>query len=137
MSADFQSQSQDKWAYRFAFFDAHGLPDTPGFKEAAAKLPWKDRLKVLMNFWAFFFGPIYFIIIGLWKKALVLFGIAVATGFVIGVISSLLGFYSAGLGNGLGVAFGIMYAMIANHAYYLKMVKKQDNWNPFEGVRWF
>ncbi|MEX5897253.1 DUF2628 domain-containing protein [Proteus vulgaris] len=39
-----------------------------------------------MNIWAFFFGFIYFLILGLWRKALTLFAINIAVFTIIGFL---------------------------------------------------
>jgi hypothetical protein len=132
MSTDSQSSAQSSWDFRFAFFDAHGAPSTPEYKEAFKQLHWKERIKVGMNAWALFFGPLYLLYLGLWKKALVLYAIAFAVMFVAVLLGA-----PDGLLNGIGIALGILIAMSTNYAYYLKKVKNQDGWNPFEGVRWF
>jgi hypothetical protein len=137
MSTDTQLQSQDKWAFRFAFFDAHGGPNTTSFKEAIKDLPSKERMVIKNNFLGFF-GPFYMISLGLWKKALVLlvtFVVAYVAIFAIGVglqaqriPSPILMFILFNVGFGFGPAI--------NYAYYLKKVKNRDGWNPFEGLSW-
>ncbi|MBB4128722.1 hypothetical protein GGR77_004053 [Xanthomonas translucens] len=120
-----------KWQFRFDFFDRHGGPASPGFKPAFKALPsFGDRLKINMNFFAFFFGWIYFFILGLWRKAIVLIGISV----LIGVLSL---FLPKMFVNGLGVAYSVLVGMIANYAYYLEVRKGSTSWNPFEGMRWW
>ena len=88
------------------------------------------------NVIAFFFGPIYFFVLGLWKKNLALIGVIIAVNIVIGVIFAILGMdVPAALGTGLNVVFSMMYALTANYAYYLKEVKGEQGWNPFKGMR--
>ncbi len=83
-----------------------------------------------MNFFAFFFGWIYFFILGLWRKAIVLIGISL----LIGVLSF---FLPKMVVNGLGVGYSVLVGMIANYAYYLEVKKGSTSWNPFEGMRWW
>ncbi|KLD79255.1 DUF2628 domain-containing protein [Xanthomonas hyacinthi] len=120
-----------KWQFRFDFFDRHGGPASPDFKAAFKALPsFGDRLKINMNFFAFFFGWIYFFILGLWRKAIVLIGISL----LIGVLS----FFLPGMVvNGLGVGYSVLVGLIANYAFYLDRKKGSTSWNPFEGMRWW
>ncbi len=37
--------------------------------------------------------------------------------------------------TGLSVGISVMWAMVANYAYYIKETKGLDGWNPFEGIR--
>jgi hypothetical protein len=39
------------------------------------------------------------------------------------------------LDSGMSAAFSVMYAIMTNYAYYLKEVKGEQSWNPFEGMR--
>lgn len=82
-----------------------------------------------MNFYAFFFGVIYFFIIGLWRKALSLIGISI-------VVSIVASFLPAAFQNVLWLPLSLLTGMIANYAYYLDKVKGSTSWNPFEGMRW-
>lgn len=120
-----------KWQFRFDFFDRHGGPSSPEFKPAFKALPSiGDRLKINMNFFAFFFGWIYFFILGLWRKAIVLIGISLLVGVLAFVLPRM-------VANGLGVAYSVLVGMIANYAFYLDRVKGSTSWNPFEGMRWW
>lgn len=129
---DFRNDSSlpEKWKKRFAFFEQFGAPNAPAYKEELKKLEWKQRVLINANIWAFFFGPIYMAIIGLWKKALVLFGGIL----VIDTIAVALHLPGPVL-NGVGIGFGVLCALCTNYAFYLKRVKGQDGWNPFEGMR--
>ncbi|NHX22235.1 DUF2628 domain-containing protein, partial [Escherichia coli] len=68
----------EKWQERFSFFDQYGSPKTSEYKAAYKALPFGKRILIGMNIWAFFFGFIYFLILGLWRKALTLFAINIA-----------------------------------------------------------
>lgn len=119
-----------KWQFRFDFFDRYGAPSTPEYKAAFKALPFMDRLKINMNFFALFFGFIYFFILGMWRKALGLIGISLAVGIVAA-------FLPDAIGRGLGIAYSLLVGMAANYAYYLDQRKGSVSWNPFEGVRWW
>lgn len=131
MTTSTQSRFPEKWAQRFAFFDQHGAPNTASFKTALATLGHADKIKMNANIWAFFFGPIYLCLLGLWKKALVLTAVA-GSALVLAAALNLPGFVQFGLGFGSSVLF----ALCTNYAYYLKCIKGKDGWNAFEGLRW-
>lgn len=127
----------EKWQERFAFFDQHGGPQAPGHKEALKALPFRKGLMIGMNFIAWFFGPIYLFVLGMWRKNLSL--IAIISGIMI--VSALIEVMfditlPHALNMGINVAFSMMYAKITNYGYYLTQVKGSKSWNPFEGMRW-
>ncbi|MGF6199448.1 DUF2628 domain-containing protein [Pseudomonas laurylsulfatiphila] len=126
-----------KWQERFAFFDQYGAPKSPDFKLGFKQLPARKRILINLNFIAFFFGPIYFFVLGLWKKNLAIIAIIVALSFVLALIFTLLGYEEApkALNSGMNIVFALMYGLSANYAYYLKQVNGSQGWNPFEGLR--
>jgi len=126
-----------KWQERFAFFEQHGAPNAPGFRDALKALPKPKQRLMTLNIVAFFFGVIYFFVLGLWKKNLSLLAIIVTVSILIEFA-----FFAAGhpmprpLNTGLNVGFATLYSYSANYAYYLKKVKGSQSWNPFEGMGW-
>ncbi len=125
-----------KWKERFAFFEQNGAPDTPEHKAAIKAAKPALRVLIGMNIIAFFFGFIYFFVLGLWKKNLVLIAGFFCVGLVIGIVEIIIGAdLPLGAYYGIGLAMGLMWSMIANYAYYLKEIKGSDNWNPFEGIK--
>ncbi|MEW4950644.1 DUF2628 domain-containing protein [Pseudomonas asiatica] len=125
-----------KWRERFAFFDQYGAPTSEPYKAAFRALPFGKKLLINNNFIAFFFGPIYWFVLGLWKKNLVMLALMIAIGV-------LLSYYEIATGseiprpldNGISMAFAFLYSFLTNRAYYLKQTKGQQSWNPFEGQR--
>nr|BFD40888.1 hypothetical protein FFPRI1PSEUD_23870 [Pseudomonas sp. FFPRI_1] len=88
------------------------------------------------NVIAFFFGPIYLFVLGLWKKNLAMLGIILAINVVLSVIFEILGMeFPKPLTTGLNVAVSMTYALMTNYSYYLKEVKGEQSWNPFQGMR--
>ena len=126
-----------KWQERFDFFDTYGAPSDPSYKEAFKTLPgFKKKILINANVIAFFFGPIYLFVLGLWKKNLALLGIFVAINIALSVIFAIIGMeFPRPLSTGLSIALSMMYALMANYAYYLKEVKGEQGWNPFKGMR--
>lgn len=126
-----------KWQKRFSFFDNYGAPSDPRHKQAVKELPdFKSKVLISANLIAFIFGPIYLFVLGLWKKNLALIGLMLAIQLVLAFVFALLGKdMPQAIGSGLNVAFSMMYALTTNYAYYLKEVKGEQSWNPFEGMR--
>ncbi|KAF1051873.1 MAG: hypothetical protein GAK43_02213 [Stenotrophomonas maltophilia] len=113
----------DTWKFRFAFFEQNGIPgflsNSPQFKEAFKALSFMDRIKVAMNYFAFFFGPIYLLILGLWKKALVLFALSIAASVILALFHM----------PAAGIAISMYYSVRANGYYYQKIVEGKDDWS--------
>ena len=126
-----------KWQERFDFFDTYGAPNDPRYKEAVKTLPGvKKKILINANVIAFFFGPIYLFVLGLWKKNLALFGIFLAIHIALSVIFAIIGMeFPRPLSTGLSIAMSMMYTLMTNYAYYLKEVKGEQGWNPFKGMR--
>ncbi|WP_268801115.1 DUF2628 domain-containing protein [Pseudomonas huanghezhanensis] len=131
------SKYSAKWQERFAFFDTNGAPGDPRYKAALKTLPtFGKKVLINANVIAFFFGPIYLFVLGLWKKNLALLGTIFLVYVVLVVIFAILGMeFPKALDNGLGVGFSFTYAIVTNYAYYLKEVKGEQGWNPFKGMR--
>ena len=72
-------QLKEKWRFRFQFFDANGAPGlfkkNMAYYSATRSLSFMNRVKISANFLALFFGPIYFFVLGMWRKNLSLIGI--------------------------------------------------------------
>ncbi len=119
------------WQRRFAFFSQYGpVGSTPEAKAAYRALPFWERTRLGFNLWAFFFGPFYLLVKGMWRKALTLLGISVA----IGVTSVLLGVPDS-WDRALAMGYNAAIATMANWAYYLHVAEGSQSWNPFEGFR--
>jgi hypothetical protein len=126
-----------KWQERFAFFDQYGGPQAPDFKAALKALPSNKRRLIAMNIIAFFFGPVYLFVLGMWRKNLSFLAIVVGIGMFESIIELTLDIdIPRGLDMGVNIAMAMMYGMSTNYGYYLKQVKGSKSWNPFEGMRW-
>ncbi|NBF13229.1 DUF2628 domain-containing protein [Pseudomonas sp. Fl4BN1] len=126
-----------KWQERFNFFDTYGSPSDPRYKVAIKTLPgFKKKMLINANVIAFFFGPIYLFVLGLWKKNLAMLGIILTINVVLSVIFAILGMeFPKPLTTGLNIAVSMTYALMTNYSYYLKEVKGEQSWNPFQGMR--
>jgi len=127
MNAVDLSRFSPKWQFRFNFFQQHGAPKEPGFKQAWKALSFGDRLKVNINFFAFFFGFIYLLILGMWRKALGVLGINIALGIVTLFLPDI-------VARAVFIAMNFLVASSTNYSYYLEQVKGKASWNPFEGM---
>lgn len=118
-----------KWQFRFNFFNQHGAPNSPGFKAGFKELSWGQKVKINFNFFALFFSVIYLLILGMWRKALVILGISL-------VLGGLVSFMPDVVARGVSVAWSVLIAITTNYSYYLEKVKGDTSWNPFQGMRW-
>ncbi|MDO5073899.1 MAG: DUF2628 domain-containing protein [Neisseria animaloris] len=138
MNANDYSGLSGKWQKRFEFFDKYGTnPNVLEFKAAIKAVPFMQRNLYLINFIAFFFGFIYFFVLGLWRKNLTLLGITVACSILLDAAIMLFApditeHSLNAINRGVGFAFAALYALTANRAYYLHKVKGSKSWNPFE-----
>ncbi|MDH6195098.1 hypothetical protein M2272_001727 [Mycobacterium frederiksbergense] len=118
------------WQKRFDFFTAYGLPNsTPEAKAAYKALPFGARFQIASNFLAFFFGPIYFFVKGMWRKGLTLLGIEVAASVILAVLN-----VPDGMFRGAGIGLAAIAMTTANYAYYLHVTQHSQSWNLFEGL---
>lgn len=123
-----------KWRERFTFFDTYSRPGSADYQAAIKAAPFRQRILITSNLIAVFFGPIYFFVLGLWKKCLTLLAVGFGIGLVIVTLEMKLGWtVSASLDTGISCGLGVLYMLTANHAYYLHKVKGVQGWNPFEG----
>ena len=124
----------DKWKKRFDFFEKHGLPGSPSHKQALKEMGYFQRFPYILNFYALFFGLIYFCILGLWKKGLVLIVIFGVIQLIIGMLEVAFNANLDALSRAAEFTYAAFCAQIANSAYYLRKIKDHDSWNPFEAM---
>ncbi|MCA6222489.1 DUF2628 domain-containing protein [Photorhabdus antumapuensis] len=112
-----KSQYSEKWQTNFAFFEQNGAPKTPEYKAAMKVVPSMRRILLNMNFIAFFFGFIYFFVLDLWRKSLILFGVSVVVMIILGVIEDAL---SVDIPPAVGMGIKFAFSAIWGYTYYLK-----------------
>lgn len=114
----------DAWLYRFNFYKENGLPSSKNkkYKESFKKLSFGERFKLGFNVWAYFFGPFYYLYLGMWRKAITLT-------FIL-VITALMG--SLFLPAGFAISFALLSTMLVGPSYYLHKVKNSKSFNLFE-----
>lgn len=121
------------WKKRFDFYEKNGLPGSKEYASAIKALPLLERVVYGGNWFAFFFGIIYFCIIGLWKKGLVLFVGVCLVNIILGVIEASTTANLEVTARMTNLIYAFYCCRVANVAFYLKTVKGIDGWNPFEG----
>jgi len=63
----------DSWKIKFELLEKAGGVKLPNAKN----LSFGERMKVVSNVWGFLFGPFYYLVKGMWKKAVSLLGISI------------------------------------------------------------
>ena len=128
-ASDYSGLSE-KWRLCFSFFDQYGMPGTasaatPEYKAAFMALPFRQRLSIGFNFFAFFFSFIYLFILGLWRQGLIVLGI-----FLVPVITGWQGPQDV-IYQAITLSVCILVAMRANIWHYRARVLKQEFWSIF------
>lgn len=112
----------NSWKQKFRLMEKAGGPKQPNLKSLAAG----ERFKIGFNILAFLFGPLYYLVKGMWKKALSLFCVCLVAIVAVGVILELVGL--GHVGNALGYGAAAVFAVRANIDYYKKMVLGENGW---------
>ncbi len=112
----------EKWREIFSLIERAGGPKLPNLKE----LNSSERFKVRMNWWAFFFGPIYYLIKGMWRKTITYIILMACVIYLVDFAA--VHFFNKADFNLPGVGFGVIWAMLANPDYYKIKVLKQNKW---------
>lgn len=113
----------EKWKFRFDFYEKNGLPAfwgvTSAWRSAFKEMTFWQRIKVSVNFFAYFFSFIYLLILGLWKKAILVLLLNLVVVFIMALTD--LSF--------LGYIVNIFTAMRANIWFYEYKVKGVQTWS--------
>lgn len=112
----------ESWKQKFRLIEKAGGARQQNLKALSSG----ERMKVVFNVLAFLFGPIYYLVKGMWKKALALFGACIVVIVAVGVVLDLLGF--GRVADALGYGAAAVFAVRANIDYYKKMVLGDDGW---------
>ena len=127
----------------FSFFEACRVTQPLGFFPSLSKeirtafkdLDFKERyafnkLGTINIWWAFFFGPFYYLVVGMWKKGLallvglVLFGITFGNVYY-GIVGAP---QSRAVDMGLGAGIGWAVSIMATYDLYRFKMKKENFW---------
>ncbi|MCL2649096.1 MAG: DUF2628 domain-containing protein [Phycisphaerales bacterium] len=72
-----------KWRTRFAFFDAFGAPNSVEARAALEAVADSGKRSLITRNWTgYLLGPIYFLALGMWRRALTLSGIIFLAGIL-------------------------------------------------------
>lgn len=112
----------ESWKTKFRLIEKAGGVKQPNFKALA----FGERMKIAFNILGFLFGPIYYIVKGMWKKGLALFAACFVAVFVVALVLELMGL--GRLANAVGYAAAAIFAVRANIDYYKKMVLGENGW---------
>ncbi len=110
----------ETWKKRFRLIEAAGGEKITA--AAAKQLTFGQRFSMTFNVLAFLFGPIYFLIKGMWRPA-VLYFVSYA---VLATLFIMLGWEN--ILNGLSIGFAAAFMGRANILYYKKMVLGKEDW---------
>ena len=108
----------DSWKRKFDLFEKAGGVKSSNLR----KLSFQERMKVGFSIWAFLFGPFFYLVKGMWKKAISLSGVSVLVIIILEMVCMVLGIPDT-ITN---VVFPAIFASRANVDYY-KKVKLGDN----------
>lgn len=129
----YTSHPSPKWQERFDYFQRVETLDRADRRAVARSLGFWKSIRINFNFFAFFFGFIYFFVLGMWRRNLSMLAITLllyaAVLFVAMVADPAI---SNSFSQGVGFGIPAWYAATANMAYYLKEVKGYNGWNPFK-----
>jgi ABC-type multidrug transport system fused ATPase/permease subunit len=120
----------EKWKYRFSFYEQYGAPGfqrfTPEQQAAINALSFGDRVKIIANVWAFFFGIFYLAVLGLWRQVVLVFGIIVVYGVVFLFLPENVLF--SFIDRIVGLVMAAYIAGRTNIWYYQKKTQGQIGW---------
>jgi hypothetical protein len=138
MAENYHSFSK-KWQDRFNVIDALEVKSFTGFAASIKGLPINQKLKRflrMLSFMGFFFGPLYYLILGMWRKALTLLGMYTFIAFLVSAIfTTIYGdptdetmiFFGQYLKLGFA-AVGLVCSWSVSFDYYLKVKFDDKSW---------
>ncbi|GAB2867445.1 hypothetical protein GCM10027277_40610 [Pseudoduganella ginsengisoli] len=114
----------DAWRTRFALLHKAGGAAMP----QSIALSMAERAVVRFNVLAFVLGPIYYVAMGMWKKAVTLGLLALALIGVIQMLLAALNLSHSGLAAMAYLILPVTYAARANIDYFTRIVLHDDSW---------
>jgi hypothetical protein len=122
---DFSGFSE-KWRQRFAAIEKAGGERTRWWRWPDAKqLTGKEKRLITSNLWAFVFGPLYYLYLGLLRKAITLTLVALAIDLVLGMAGDAV---NIPVDRFLWIVSAVIFKQCANVDYYRKIVLKRREW---------
>lgn len=123
----FDSSAQEiepVWQHRFALIEKAGGAKMPNLDV----MPIDERYKIKFNFLAFLFGPLYYLIKGMWKKAITLWLLISIILMPCQMVLLMLGWPELVVMLLAGFFASWFFASRANRDYYKKIVLSQNGW---------
>jgi len=116
----------EKWQRRFAVIERAGGErvrwwNWPEWKQ----LTWKEKRLITSNLWAFMFGPLYYLCLGMWRKAITLMLVVTVIDVIIGMACDAL---DMPVDRFLWIVSALTFKHCANIDYYRKTVLKRREW---------
>jgi hypothetical protein len=108
------------WKKKFSIIEKAGGTKLPKVRE----LTFGELFLINLNFWAYLFGPFYYLAKGMWKKAVLLFGLCVIGAAVLDAILESNGMASTITRFIAPAVFGVR----ANMDYYKKVMLGENRW---------
>jgi hypothetical protein len=86
-----------------------------------------DHRHLRFNFGAFFFGPIYYFYLGMWRKGLTWVFVTATLSIAVAILAVAMGLPAA-VTRALGIGLQVLYASNANTDYYRKQIQGETFW---------
>lgn len=116
----------DSWKETFRAIEEAGLV-SGGFYPTFETVDPKKHRQLMFNLWAFLFGPIYYFVLGMWRKALTWIAMTIAFSIGAAILVVFLGLPDA-ISRALGIGIQVLYASNANADYYRKQIQGETFW---------
>ena len=116
----------EKWRLRFAVIEKAGGERARWWKWSEWKqLTWKEKRLITSNLWGFVFGPLYYVYLGMWRKAITLMLVVTVIDVIIGMTGDAL---DVPLDKSLWLVSALAFKQCANIDYYRKIVLNRREW---------
>jgi len=116
----------EKWRLRFEAIEKAGGARARWWRLPGARdLTWKEKRLVTSNLWAFVFGPLYCLYLGMWRKAITLTLVVLVIDVILGMAGDAL---NVPLDKSLWIVSALTFKQCGNVDYYRKTVLKLREW---------
>jgi hypothetical protein len=116
----------EKWRRRFAAIEKGGGEGVRWWRlPNAGQLTGEDRRLIFLNIWGFFFGPLYYLFLGMWRRAITLTLVVLVIDLILVMAGYALNFP---IDDYIWVVGSVFFSQSANRDYYRKTVLKRREW---------
>lgn len=116
----------EAWKETFRTIEEAGLV-SGGFYPTYESVDASKHRQLMFNGWAFFFGPIYYFVLGMWRKALTWVFLTLTLSILGAILVVALGLPAA-ISRAIGIGIQVLYASNANADYYRKQIRGETFW---------